>query len=70
MVFAPLLGRIPPDSGGWHRGLVSGSVAGALNFALTLDTGPTLQDESEKTYSTRVPGATACPSHQDFGLRI
>jgi hypothetical protein len=22
-------GRIPPDSGGWHRGLVSGSVAGA-----------------------------------------
>ena len=26
--FAPS-GRIPPDSGGWHRGLVSGSVAGA-----------------------------------------
>ena len=31
MVFAPLLGRIPPNSGGWHRGLVSSSVAGVLN---------------------------------------
>jgi hypothetical protein len=29
VVFAPLLGRIPPTSGGWHRDLFSGSVAGA-----------------------------------------
>jgi hypothetical protein len=29
VVFAPTLGHIPPDSGGWHRDLFSGSVAGA-----------------------------------------
>src|SRR5580700_3137998 len=28
--FLPPTGRIPPDSGGWHRDLFCGSVAGAL----------------------------------------
>jgi hypothetical protein len=31
----PTSGRIPPNSGGWHRGLFSGSVAGALLDALS-----------------------------------
>jgi hypothetical protein len=31
VVFAPTLGHIPPDSGGWHRDLFSGSVADAIH---------------------------------------
>ena len=41
--FCPF-GRIPPNSGGWHRDVLSRSVAEALNPP-TLDTGNSLRHQ-------------------------
>ena len=51
--FLPLTGRIPPDSGGWHRGLFSGSVAGREYFRV-LDTLPGYDMRREFGNSTGV----------------
>jgi hypothetical protein len=53
-VFAPT-GRIPPESGGWHRDLVSGSVAGARTERPLLIPGITYRIKLRSVNSTEAP---------------
>jgi hypothetical protein len=61
VVFAPTLGHIPPNSGGWHRDLFSGSVADAVR-PRSLDT---LTDYDVKRDFGNSTGVPAVPSRSD-----
>jgi hypothetical protein len=53
--FLPPTGRIPPDSGGWHRGVFSRSVAGAQTKTPSLDTLSDYDMKQDFSNGTRVP---------------
>ena len=51
----PPTGRIPPNSGGWHRDLFSGSVAGALTSRPLLILATDYTTNADIANSTKVP---------------
>jgi hypothetical protein len=52
--FLPPTGRIPPDSGGWHRGVLSRSVADAIH-PRSLDTRTGYDVNGDFSKGTKVP---------------